>query len=310
MDGLLTAVKTTTRDSTNALEATSESQHTIPSDQSSKTSLIGQDATPSPAHIRNILDSKPDYAQITEVLNLLDPAEEHTRPKGFDIRISSPATAQILQVLISTTIPDHWDVLNTDSREGRRNRNSKLKAALLRSLSSAAGLSSILTQLRLLTAASRSNTKGPHNNAHIQALISVLSALLKPVDFILRLHTDIFMLCDRATQKQVTWRELVSLLAGSRVLSTAAEALPLIEGQNCSFESIQWVGNGSQYASWLGENINCMVSRISKDNQPAWGSAAFLTGRALSLGYTGNSDRFLFFNDKRKCLNMESTEFL
>ena len=300
MDGLLTAVQTGKREPASTLEASSEPRRISP-EQSSRPLIDDEGAAASPDHIRRVLNSKPEHEQLTQVLNVLDPSKGHAKSEDFDIRIPGPAATLILQVLTSTTIPDHWDALDADSREGNKSRNSKPKAALLRSLSSVAGLSAILAQLRLLTAVSRSqNAKGSGNNLHLQALLSVLAALLRPVDFVLRLYTDIFTIFDREVQKQVTWRELVSLVAGSRVLLTAAEALTLVGKQDSSsLVSIQWIGNGSQYASWLGENINYMVSRTNMENPLTWDSTAFLTGRALSLGYTGNSELPLSFSLKQ-----------
>ena len=52
--------------------------------------------------------------------------------------------------------------------------------------------------------------------------------------------------------------------------------------------SSSWVGDGSKYASWIGLNVTYMVSRIDPDKEEYWKAAASLTGRALSLGYTGN----------------------
>ena len=294
MDGLLTAVKTVTRDSTKSLEPTSETHH-ISREQSLKpsTKLDYDAAISSSDYVRNVLRSGPDGEQLAQVLNLLDPSTKHAdSSKDFDIRVPGPVSAQILQILTSTTIPHHWDALNADPK-GKRTRESKSRAALLRSLSSVSGLSSILAQLRLLiAAASHSPTKGSGNKLHVRALLSVLSALLKPVDFISRIYTDIFTLYGKDTQKQVVWRELVSLVAASKVLSTAAEALTLIAEEDVS-ASILWIGNGFQYTSWLGENVNYMVSRTNMDDQLAFNSIAFLTGRALSLGYTGNNKLLL-----------------
>jgi telomere length regulation protein len=88
-------------------------------------------------------------------------------------------------------------------------------------------------------------------------------------------------------QKQVAWKELLSLIAASRVLSTAAEALSL--ASESEFRRLSWLGNGSQYASWLGANICHMTSKLAATGQEEqWRALASLIGRALSLGYTGN----------------------
>jgi telomere length regulation protein len=96
----------------------------------------------------------------------------------------------------------------------------------------------------------------------------------------------------------VAWRELASLVAAGRILSTVAEALTLVDDSK-KLSSISWVGNGSQYALWLGGNVCHLVSKLKPEDENAWGFAAFLLGRALSLGYTGTSSQItsqLIFN--------------
>lgn len=289
MDGLLTAVKTVTRDSRISLEPAGESR--LPTERKT----LAEHDVASPEHILSALKSKPDHEQLFEILSKLDPASEKTKIKHFDIRVPSPITAQILQVLASTTIPDHWSSTLNASSKGTGTRY-KARAALLRSLSSVAGLNSLVAQLRSLIVVSRSTSRQLQSSGsklHIQALLSVLSALLKPGNFISRLHTDMLAICDNDTQKQITWRELISLVAASRVLSTAAEALTSIREPNY-LSPISWIGEGFHYASWLGGNICHMASKIDLYNELGWESAALLAGRALSLGYSDQLVREIY----------------
>lgn len=283
MDGLLTAVQTVKRDSGNSLDATRESHHP------SVLELQPSRDTKSSEHVLAVLKSKPDASQLSEVLCTLDPSNDEAKAREFDIRIPSPISAQVLQVLASTTIFDHWDALNTSSKTYKA-RNTKIRAALLRCFSSVAGLSAIVAQLRSLIGANRSasqKAQGSGSHLHIQTLLSVLSALLKPTNFLLRLYTDISTIYANGTQRQVAWRELVSLIAAGRVLSTAAEALTFIKEPKV-LNSISWIGDGRYYATWLGDNICLMASNADVNNEDCWKSVAFLTGRSLSLGYTGN----------------------
>ncbi|KAI9926433.1 telomere binding protein [Aspergillus wentii] len=290
MDGLLTEVKTVTRDSRPALDtAASSRDHGLEGRRELDTD------TTSSGRILGMLKSKPDRSQLFDTLTILDPSNKEISPKDFDIQVPGPTTAQVLQILVSTTIPDHWNSLNVKS-EGHKSKDTKLRAALLRCLSSVAGLSSLVAQLRSLIAASRSSSqqaKGSGSLLLVKDTLAVLSALLQPKNFLFRLYTDISATYNNETQKQITWKELVALVAASRVLLTAAEAFTLIKDLN-DLNTISWVGEGHHYASWLGGNICHMASKIDLNDQGGWKAVASLTGRSLSLGYTDHLVREIY----------------
>ncbi|PLB55839.1 hypothetical protein P170DRAFT_461602 [Aspergillus steynii IBT 23096] len=293
MDGLLTEIKTVTHDQRASLSPATDApqKHGTEKHKSDPELVVDKDQA-SPQHILTVIKSKPDHFELSRVLATLDPSSKHSNPSGFDIRIPSPTTAQILNALVSITIPDHWESLNPIAK-GSKSSGVKTRAALLRCLSSVAGISCLVTQLRSLIAAARSS-KASERPIQTRDLLSVISALLEPRDFALRLYTDIDSLYGNATQKQIAWRELLSLIAASRVLSTAAEALTLVSGVD-GVASSSWVGDGSKYASWIGLNVTYMVSRIDPDKEGYWKAAASLTGRALSLGYTDKLVRELYY---------------
>lgn len=286
MDGLLTAVNTVKRDAETLLVTSSGStqqQKPVPTSD-----LYSNHHDLSSDEIINLLRSNPDREHLSAILAALDPFNKSSKTKDVDIRIPSPTTAQIVQVLVSATIPDHWGSLDA---KGRKTKDSKTRAALLRCLSSVAGLGSIVAQVRSLVAAARGSIKeaqGSGSQLVIQDILTVLAALLEPEDFLSRLYADISVIYDHKTRQQAAWRELASLVAAGRILSTAAEALTLMDDSR-PLSSISWVGNGSQYALWLGGNVCHLVSKLEPEDENAWGFATFLLGRALSLGYTGNS---------------------
>ncbi|CAG8178648.1 unnamed protein product [Penicillium nalgiovense] len=280
MEGLLTAVKTVKRDSDALVTPAVESQRADPP--------VRNDFDPEHLSSRHIIDrlkSSPDREQLSAILAALDPFSKSKTPKDFDLRIASPITAQILRLLVSSTIPDHWGSLDAKDSKGK---DAKARAALLRCLSSVAGLGSLVAQLRsLINAAhvSAQQAQGSSSQLGIRDILAVLAALLEPKDFLFRISSDISVIYDNKTRQQVTWRELVSLVAAGKILSTAAEALTVVD-ESKSVSSVSWVGNGSQYASWLGRNISHMAARLAPNNESDWASVALLTGRALSLGYT------------------------
>ncbi|CAG8265654.1 unnamed protein product [Penicillium salamii] len=275
MEGLLTEVKTVKRDSdsfiTPAVPAQVSTQHLDLDHLSSR-------------HIIDLLKSNPDREQLSAILAWIDPFSNPKTPRDFDLRLASPITAQILQLLVSTTIPTHWGLLDAKKSKGK---DSKSRAALLRCLSSVAGVGSLVAQLRTLISNARASAhqaQGSSSQLGIRELLAVLAALLEPKDFLLRLSSDISKIYDNKTQQQVAWRELVSLVAAGKTLSTAAEALTVLNEPLPS--SISWIGTGSQYAVWVGRNVAHMATKLGQDDENSWGSLALFTGRALSLGYT------------------------
>jgi telomere length regulation protein len=281
MDDLLTAVKTVRRDPEFSLTPVT----TVQSEDVSSKHNFDLDNL-SARHIIDLLKSNPDHDQVFAALTALDPFSKSKATKDFDLRIASPVTAQILQVLVSTTIPHHWRLLDAKDSKGK---DAKARAALLRCLSNITGLGALVAQVRHLiniARASAQEAQGSSTPLVIKDLLAVLAALLEPKEFLLRLSTDISAVSGNKVRQQITWRELVSLVAASKILSTAAEALTVVH-ESSSLSSISWVGTGSQYASWLGRNISHMTLKLAPDNESDWASVALLTGRALSLGYTG-----------------------
>ncbi|KAJ5550475.1 hypothetical protein N7535_001584 [Penicillium sp. DV-2018c] len=286
MEGLLTAVKTVKRDS-DALIASEPQRADPPAKQNLDLENL------SPRHIIDLLKSNPDHEQLFAILSALDPYSKSKATRDFDLRIASPVTAQILQLLVSTTIPDHWVSLDAKDSKGKE---AKSRAALLRCLSSVAGLGSLVAQLRSLISAARASaqqTQGSSSQLSIRDLLGVLASLLEPKNFLIRLFSDISVMYDNKTRQQVAWREFVSLVAASKILSTAAEALTVVDASS-SITSFSWVGNGSQYASWLGRNVAHMAVKLNMDAESDWASLALLTGRALSLGYTDQVAREIY----------------
>ncbi|KAJ5646596.1 hypothetical protein N7490_002968 [Penicillium lividum] len=271
MDGLLTAIKTVKQDSDHSLAAVESSRR---SDALTNSSIgLGQDLTPN--QIIDVLKSQPSSEQISTALAALDPFNK-SKTLNIDIRVPGPVSAQILQVLVSTTIPDHW---------ASPVKSTKVRGALLRCLSSVAGIGSLVARLRSLIAAARASsqqTESSGSHSAIRDILSVLAALLEPKDFMLRLYRDTSSLYENHTRQKVSWNELVSLVASGKIVSTAAEALTVAtETQS----SIKWVGDGRRYASWLGINISHFISKLDINDESGWSFVASLTERALSLGY-------------------------
>jgi telomere length regulation protein len=279
MEGLLTELKTVKHDPDSFIAPAAESQRAEATNHDLDLDHL------SSRHIIDLLKSNPDREQLSAILAFIDTFSKSKATRDFDLRLASPITAQILQLLVSTTIPTHWELLNAKETKGK---DAKSRAALLRCLSSVAGLGSLVAQLRTLISAARvsaQQAQGSSSQLDIRNILAVLAALLEPKDFLLRLFSDISKIYDNKSRQQVAWRELVSLAATGKILSTAAEAITVLDESPSS--SISWIGNGSQYAQWVGRNVSHMAVKLNPDDESDWTSLALLTGRALSLGYTG-----------------------
>jgi telomere length regulation protein len=236
-----------------------------------------------------ILKSRPEESEVFEVLRFLDPSV--AAGKSFDITIPGPVASQILQVLVSQTIVDHWSSLWEQDEPGtldRVERGRRLQAILLRCLSSVPGVGALIARLRLLLSHQSSPGKGaqePGTHAGIRELVIVLSSLLKPHSFLWHIYSDIAKNVQKRTEQKLLWKELTSFLAAGKVLSTSAEALKVVEASAPS-KSL-WIGEGSSFAAWLGANISYMAIELQMHDSEGLSCLSSFMGRGLSLGYTG-----------------------
>jgi telomere length regulation protein len=249
-------------------------------------------ALSTPETALEILKSRPEETEVLEVLRFLDPST--AAEKSFDITIPGPVASQILQVLVSQTIVDHWSSLWGEDESGtpdhvRRRRRSQ--AILLRCLSSVPGIGALIARLRFLLSR-ESHGKGsqaPGTHSGIRELLILLSSLLKPHSFLWHIYSDIAKRVQNRTEQKLLWKELTSFLAAGKVLSTSAEALKVVEGSTPS-KSL-WIGEGSSFALWLGANISYMAIELQMDDAEGLSCLSSFMGRAVSLGYTGMRNR-------------------
>ncbi|PGH17897.1 hypothetical protein AJ79_00796 [Helicocarpus griseus UAMH5409] len=286
MDGLLTAVKTV--GNRQELPVSTPSQRRERSSPARGVQEVAaQSKINSPEDALQVLQSSPDKARVAQVLDFLDPAR--ATQDGFNITIPSATAAQILHSLITTIIPDHWNSLRSvnDTESLPEGGHIKPRAALLRCLSSVAGIGALVAQLRALLAnqSSAKSEKRSGNQLVIQDLIAVLSSVLKPHTLLFDLYVTASKHVEQPAQRQIMWKELISLLAAGKVLSVASEGFFTIKDLAVP-RSIQWVGDGSLYASWIGRCIHHMASTIQVKDSNAWNCLAQFTARSLSLGYT------------------------
>lgn len=279
MDGLLTAVKTVKQNAEPSLTTVQSSSGKY----SRAKPTLDLDDELAPNQIIDLLKSRPSHEELTAALTILDPYSK-ARKLNHDIRVPGPDTTQILQVLVSTTVPDHWALLSDE----RKSRDVKLSSTLLRCFSSVPGLEALVSHLRLLVASagnSSQQAEGSRNHSVIRDLLAVIAALLEPSDFLFRLRKDIEALYQNQARQHIAWNELVSLIASGKIISVAAEAFTCLSGSSTD-SSITWISEGRHYAPWLGRNISLFISRLDASDKAGWISVASLAERSLSLGYS------------------------
>ncbi|OAX83232.1 hypothetical protein ACJ72_02410 [Emergomyces africanus] len=293
MEDLLTAVKTVeTRGELIVSKQPRPRENSSPAQEEKR--LYQRSEINSPEEALHVLKSSPDEHRVVQVLSFLDPAS--ALEVGFNITTPSAKAAQLLHVLITVTVPDHWSNLrNENITEPTGNRKLNPKAALLRCFSSVAGIGALVAHLRSLLARQDSLTseKRSGNKLNIQILITVLSSVLKPPGLLFSTYLNISSKVERPAQRQILWKEFISLLAAGKVSSVVSEGLLTIKDLKTP-PSIHWIGDGNLYASWIGQCISHMASNIQPSDTDGWIYLAQFVARSLSLGYTAQVVREIY----------------
>lgn len=268
---------------TKRIEVLSESpaQSVEASDQRAPPTKHITNETNTPEALLQLLQEQPNEQELYQILKSLDPSQAGNDATPLDIRLPNPVHGQILHILISKTIPDHWRNVEKS--------NLKIRGALLRCLSSVVGLRALVGYIQVSNTAIRVmpvKEREPGKILALRDVISFASTLLKPEDFILRIYRDNTIIYDTNAKRRVAWSELCSLLSGGKVLSTAAEALTIIKGSEEDHKK-SWLGEGQSFAEWLGKIMSYMIVQGPHGDEDAfWRSAALMVGRSTGLGYT------------------------
>jgi hypothetical protein len=235
-----------------------------------------------PDDAREILKSQPDLEEFLAILQYLQFGIDGKH--DFNIRASGPKQSQILNVLVTVTIPDRWASLNTKpiSKE-----DQETKSMLLSCLTCVAGLGALYAHIRrLVTLAVSIKTA---QSLMLKDAVDVLAQVLHPSSFIASVLYDTLTLHSKTAQRQVIWQELSSYVAGGKILSTVAQALPLAESAEKDKLFVEWLGDGSQYCKWLARNICHAGTKFVVNEDEAWPMLAQLVKRGISLGHSGKS---------------------
>ena len=236
------------------------------------------------------LRSKPDLDTLREILRWLDP--KRARSDDFNIRDSGVEASQLIQVLVNSTIPDFWAPLTRLQAGSNLSRPERDRDILLRCLRSVTGLGAIMARFREFLIQGEVDTFHPGQLASLQQvseLLDILALLLHGDNFLRILWRDLRELYADTIKIDVSWKEIILLFGGGRLLSIAAQARFKVEESSLDESHSSWIGNGALYSQWLGRNIFTMAARSQIGDIVASKAAAQLLGKALSLGYTGMS---------------------
>jgi telomere length regulation protein len=280
MEGLLAPITTTVKSDVVQQENLLVPVRTEPSHGGKQISSLN-----GPEDILEILKSKPDHEELSRVLRWLKSTADAR--EGFNINIPGPKAAQVVYVLVNDIIPDYWATLS-----GKRTNKSTGERLLIRCLSSVTGIGAIVARLRQLldrlrTPLGQAEISGSNKFQPLEILLDVLEAVLDSDAFVASVWNDIDSYISQSSLKSLQWKEFVSLVASGKVLSIASEANLALDAVSESVANGSWVGNGFDYATWLGRNVKHTINTLPKNKIASDKALSQLLRKALNLGYTG-----------------------
>ena len=260
-----------------AVESTSAS--TRPTKDLSYVQAVEKQARPktrkgvvSPDDALDLLRSQPDLDDVLAVLGML--ASNTYQP--FNIHAPGPLQAQIINIILTTIIPDFWSVL--------RKQDVQSFAALLRNV---AGLNAIVARLRLLSPQTSTSRKQGSSQS-IQSLLEVAGYVLAG-DLVLELvHRNLCGAVPDKVKREMAWKESVTLIGSGKIPANLAQAVDAVEDKESLNLVVGELSNGATYSAWLGRNIGELAecsSSVPKDSAETTAPAAQVLAKALNIGY-------------------------
>ena len=239
--------------------------------------------------VLEVLTSNPDPKTLENALSWLKLSA--SARDEFNILKPGPKAAKLVFVLVDEIIPHYWTLLG----EGNTASARKSRQCLLRCLRSTVGCGAIASCLRsyideLKCKGSRTDRKRHSKIQPAETLINAFESLLSPDDFLFTLWKDAEKFSSLQSSVTFLWREVVSLFGSGKVLSLVGEASHVLNGVSSDIKDPSWIGQGCQYASWLGKNLRMMVDNLKiLDEETSRKAISQMVGKALMLGCSGRS---------------------
>lgn len=235
-----------------------------------------------PEDVLQALRAKPDHATLSRALRWLNRTAEQV--DEFNIKKPGSKAAQIIFTLVTDIVPDYWEILR-----GQGGHNTRL---LVQCLSSVAGIGAITSRLRLLLTFLKDSQKPAEvtvvsKTEPVEILLSVLETILAKEGLLTTIWLDIEGCNLPSSHKSLQWKEFVSLVASGKVLSVASEANLTLGDLSPDIKDWSWVGDGSQYAKWLGRSLQHAVKAVKNDDVEGQKALSQLLSKGFTLGYTG-----------------------
>ena len=244
------------------------------------------------------LSSKPSIESLSEVLKWL-----HQTENDFRWKVPSPKAARITNLLVNNALPDYW----VHMRSADAPIYKKVRKIFLRYLTSLTGIGSLVSRLQSLMTHGKNQQK--QRDAKVKAkilaseevkaledVLDVLQTVLSKEGTVSRLWDEFEAADIKPLQKGLLQKELVNLLAGSRILSISAEAFATIDELSSEVGSRGWIGHGQQYASWLATSVKVLVLAREGSSHGVLQPISAFFSRAMSLGYPDQVVKGIFWD--------------
>ncbi|OAA67597.1 Telomere length regulation protein [Cordyceps fumosorosea ARSEF 2679] len=236
-----------------------------------------------------LLKSQPDYHSLISSLQFLCDNSDTITAKP------SPQSAAVIHLLVTEITPNYWTLLlesSASSSDGSISEDNDA-SLLLRSLSNVAGLNATVAHINSLLVESRQRKKDVSSqdiHLHLQTFLDVTASLLRRPGAIRQIWTESVLGLPDAAMRKLQSQTLNSLLASSRVLSTASEASSVIGVDRLKTTS-KFITDGAEYVKWIATNIASWAQVASTDLELR--SCYDILQRSMSLGYQKTLVQFL-----------------
>ena len=210
------------------------------------------------------LRSRPDLHTLLATLKQL---RSHALQPDFNIHSPGPLQAQIIHTLLAVTVPDFWGTLQ-----------KRHASHLTTCLSNVAGLNAIFARLRLLSSQA---SKGQDTaSGQVSDLLELAEEMLVGSSTLLQVHADLTAAVPDTTRRDLSWKEVVTLIGSGKIPSILAQAEDVVKTSSGSTSDL---ANGGRYADWLGRNTATLV--IHGSDSSAIPAASQVIAKSMGMGY-------------------------
>ncbi|KAL9102760.1 MAG: hypothetical protein Q9163_002122 [Psora crenata] len=239
----------------------------------------------SPDEALKALTSKPDLPALEKTLRWLNSSALDRN--GFNILRPGPKATQILFALVNEIVPDYWALLKEEAIPGAR----RIRKYLLQCLRSTGACGAIVSRLhfQISELKSQKGMKNVRRETKIQpaeTLIEALEDMISPAVFLANLWKGVQRSALTLTGATLVWKEVISLFGSGKLLSLVGELGHILNEVRSDILASSWIGQGSQYATWLGVNLSQMIDDLKNwEEVSARKPISLMLGKALTMGY-------------------------